>query len=455
VFDASAFLHLINGGNFDINGAYVSDFSGEIHVYDINSKLRNAFKRNLFNNRNGTDYKIIDGFVEGDLIYVPDGMTITLKLDIDHGANIDIFSGPANLKQIEDKLNYYNSATRVRKTTTYSNTNITQTYTVPILLIASNTEFTYNFDKYGETWTPILTELGARDWNFVSVSATGQYQNAIDITGHIYTTQDFGVNWAFVFDISSSSINTIDITHEGRYQTASNGNSIFTSNDYGRTWKKARDLQGVQVYLSISLTGQYQKVISAGDSVYSSGDYGVTWTRLDDGSDLFYSIQGFPTASIAMSYNGQYQVIVSESIYISSDYGVSFSDVFVPDDPFTDRNWLDVDISSDGSTIVAIDSGGKVYKSINYGSTWSIIGDSDLNTDKLWRNVTISGDGRYMTLLQDNGFIYYSRDYGVTWVPNNDPALVNRQWRCVDVSTSGHYQTACEFNGFIYVSNLL
>ena len=455
VFDASAFLHLINGGNFDINGAYVSDFSGEIHVYDINSKLRNAFKRNLFNNRNGTDYKIIDGFVEGDLIYVPDGMTITLKLDIDHGANIDIFSGPANLKQIEDKLNYYNSATRVRKTTTYSNTNITQTYTVPILLIASNTEFTYNFDKYGETWTPILTELGPRDWNFVSVSATGQYQNAIDTTGHIYTTQDFGVNWAFVFDISSSSINTIDITHEGRYQTASNGNSIFTSNDYGRTWKKARDLQGVQVYLSISLTGQYQKVISAGDSVYSSSDYGVTWTRLDDGSDLFYSIQGFPTASIAMSYNGQYQVIVSESIYVSSDYGVSFSDVFIPDDPFTDRNWLDVDISSDGSTIVAIDSGGKVYKSINYGSTWSIIGDSDLNADKLWRNVTISGDGRYMTLLQDNGFIYYSRDYGVTWVPNNDPALVNRQWRCVDVSTSGHYQTACEFNGFIYVSNLL
>ena len=455
VFDASAFLHLINGGNFDINGAYVSDFSGEIHVYDINSKLRNAFKRNLFNNRNGTDYKIVDGFVEGDLIYVPDGMTITLKLDIDHGANIDIFSGPANLKQIEDKLNYYNSATRVRKTTTYSNTNITQTYTVPILLIASNTEFTYNFDKYGETWTPILTELGPRDWNFVSVSATGQYQNAIDTTGHIYTTQDFGVNWAFVFDISSSNINTIDITHEGRYQTASNGHSIFTSNDYGRTWKKARDLQGVQVYLSISLTGQYQKVISAGDSVYSSSDYGVTWTRLDDGSDLFYSIQGFPTASIAMSYNGQYQVIVSESIYVSSDYGVSFSDVFVPDDPFTDRNWLDVDISSDGSTIVAIDSGGKVYKSINYGSTWSIIGDSDLNADKLWRNVTISGDGRYMTLLQDNGFIYYSRDYGVTWVPNNDPALVNRQWRCVDVSTSGHYQTACEFNGFIYVSNLL
>jgi len=455
VFDASAFLHLINGGNFDINGAYVSDFSGEIHVYDINSKLRNAFKRNLFNNRNGTDYKIIDGFVEGDLIYVPDGMSVTLKLDIDHGANIDIYSGPANLKQIEDKLNYYNSATRVRKTTTYSNTNITQTYTVPILLIASNTEFTYNFDKYGETWTPILTELGPRDWNFVSVSATGQYQNAIDITGHIYTTQDFGVNWAYVFDISSSSINTIDITHEGRYQTASNGNSIFTSNDYGRTWKKARDLQGVQVYLSISLTGQYQKVISAGDSVYSSSDYGVTWTRLDDGSDLFYSIQGFPTASIAMSYNGQYQVIVSESIYVSSDYGVSFSDVFVPDDPFTDRNWLDVDISSDGSTIVAIDNGGKVYKSINYGSTWSIIGDSDLNADKLWRNVTISGDGRYMTLLQDNGFIYYSRDYGVTWVPNNDPALVNRQWRCVDVSTSGHYQTACEFNGFIYVSNLL
>ncbi len=455
VFDASAFVHLINGGNFNINGSFVSDFSGEIHVYDINSKLRNAFKRNLFNNRTGTNYKVNDGFVDGDLIYVPDGMTVTLKLDIDHGANIDIYSGPANLQKIEERLNYYDSATRVRKTTTYSNTNITQTYTVPILLIASNTEFTYSYDNYGLNWNPILQTLGPRNWNFVSVSATGQYQNAIDLSGHIYTTQDFGVSWSFAHDISYSEINTIDITHEGRYQTASNGHSIFTSSDYGKKWNLASTLQGVQVYLSISLTGQYQKVISAGDSIYSSSDYGATWSRLDDGSDLYYSIQGFPTASIAMSYNGQYQVIVSETIYISSNYGTSFSTVFIPGDPFADRNWIDVDISSEGATIVAIDNGGKVYRSTNYGSTWAIVGDDDLNVDKLWRNVSISGDGRYMTLLQDNGFIYYSKDYGVTWEPNNDANLANRQWRCVDVCTSGHYQTACEFNGYIYVSNLL
>lgn len=453
VFDASAFIHLINGGNFNINGSYVTDFSGSIHVYDVNSKIRSALKRNLFNNRIDGNHTIKDGFVAGDVIYVPDGITVTLKLDIDHGANIDIYSGVANLKKIDDQLNYYDSVSRVRKTTLYSNTNITQTYTVPLVLIASNEE-TYNFDNYGLRWYNRTSAIGPRNWNFVGVSATGQYQSAIDLSGHIYVSQDFGGDWIKRYDISYSDINTINITHDGQYQTASNGNSIYVSSNYGTTWKKAFDTTGTLIYLCISLNGQYQKVVSSGDSIYSSNDYGVTWNRLDDSSDLFYSIQAFPTAGISMSYDGRYQAIASESIYITSDYGGTWTDAF-ENSVFHDGNWIDISIASDGSIMVAVDSGGKVYKSSDYGVNWTVITDAMLNIDSLWRNVSISGTGKYMSLLQDNGFIYYSVDFGVTWAKNTDPALVNRQWRCVSVSTNGHYQAAVEFNGYIYVSNLL
>lgn len=455
VFDASAYLHLINGGTFDINGTFVSDFSGAVHVYDMNAKLNSAVKRNLFNNRNESS-SVVDGFVVGDLIYVPDGMTVTLKLDIDHGALIDIYSGPANLKAIDDQLNYYNSATRVRKTTTYSNTNITQTYTVPIVIVASDIASNYNFDRFGESFAPVLTQLGARNWNFVSLNSTGQYQNAVDISGHVYISQDYGRSWCYKYDIGASEVNTINVSHEGQHQTACNPSAIYISNDFGSTWNKTLDLQGVQIYLSVSLNGQYQSVVSAGDSVYSSSDYGVTWLRLNDpNSDLYNSIQAFPSCATAMSFNGQHQVIVSESIYYSNDYGATFNDIFTPADPFDDRNWIDVDIASDGHMIIAIDNGGFVYKSDDYGGTWTVLDDPLLSNSILWRNVSMSGDGRYISLLQQNGFIFSSNDYGATWEQNTDPELANRQWRCIDVSTSGHYQAACEFNGFIYVSSLL
>ena len=130
------------------------------------------------------------------------------------------------------------------------------------------------------------------------------------------------------YDISYSDINTINITHDGQYQTASNGNSIYVSSNYGTTWKKAFDTIGTLIYLCISLNGQYQKVVSSGDSIYSSNDYVVTWNRLDYSSDLFYSIQAFPTAGISMSYDGRYQAIASESIYITSDYGGTWTDAF-------------------------------------------------------------------------------------------------------------------------------
>lgn len=453
VFDASAYLHLINGGNFDINGSFVSDFTGDLRIYDISTQLNGAISQDIFDNRSDRTYTTSDGYRPGDLIYIPEGMTVTLKLDIELGANSDIFSGTSNLQKIDSQLNYYDLNTKVRKVTTYSSTNITQSYTVPILLIASANEG-YSFENYADTWTNMTLNLGARDWNFVSISSTGQYQSAIDVTGAIYNSNDFGSTWEIRYAIGTSTVNAIGITHEGQHQTASNGNEIYVSNDYGITWTKALDTQDVIIYISISLNGQYQKVVVAGDSLYSSDDFGVTWNRLDDGSNLFYSIQAFPTCGVSISYNGQYQVIVCETIYISDDFGVTFTDVFETL-PFSDKNWMDVSISSDGQYMVAVESLGKVYLSNDYGATWNMITDTLLNIVGYWRNVSISGTGRYMSLLQDNGFIYFSVDYGVTWERNEDPALQNRAWRCIAVSANGHYQTAVEHDGYIYVSNLL
>ena len=444
---------MINGGNFDINGTLVSDLSGSLLLYDVPTQIQNAIENNMFNNRTETS-SVLEGFKSGDFIFIPEGMTITLRLNIDLGANTDLYTGPENLQAIDDELNYYDRLNRIRKTTTYSDTELVQTFTVPVLIVASDEEV-YSFDKYALNWTTESSEpLGIRDWNFCGLSSTGQYQSAIDLSGDIFTSNDFGENWALRYNIGSSTINAINITHDGQHQTASNGSSIFVSNDYGNTWAKALDTQGTIIYVSISLNGQYQKVAIAGDSLYSSNDYGVSWSRLDDGSPLFYSIQAFPTMSVSISYNGQYQVIAAETIYLSNDYGATFNDSFTNGDDFEDRNWLDIAITSDGQYMVAIESGGKIYISTDYGSNWNVVTDSTVDINALWRNVSISATGRYMSILQDNGFIYYSTDFGVTWNRNEDPDLQGRQWRCVTVSANGHYQLAVELNGYIYMSNL-
>jgi photosystem II stability/assembly factor-like uncharacterized protein len=453
VFDAEAFIHLLNGGDFNINGTLVSDLSGSLLLYDIQTQLQNAIDSNMFNNRTSST-SISDGFKSGDLIFIPEGMTITLRLNIDLGANTDLYTGPENLQQIDDQLNYYDRLNRVRKTTTYSDTELVQTFTVPVLIIASDEEV-YSFNKYALNWTPEPTEeLGIRDWNFCSLSSTGQYQSAIDLSGDIFISTDFGETWRYRYNIGPSNVNAINITHDGQHLTASNGSSIHVSNDFGNTWSKALDTQGTIVYVSISLNGRYQKVVISGDSLYSSNDYGVSWSRLNDDSPLYYSIQAFPTMAVSISYNGQYQVIAAETIYLSSDYGATFNDSFTGGDPFEDRNWLDIAVTSDGQYMLAIESGGKIYISSNYGSNWNIVTDSTVNIDASWRNVAISATGRHMSILRDNGFIYYSTDFGVTWSQNTDTNLQGRQWRCVAVSANGHYQLAAELNGYVYMSNL-
>jgi photosystem II stability/assembly factor-like uncharacterized protein len=453
VFDKEAFIHLINGGDFDINGTLVSDLSGSLLLYDVQTQIQNAIDNNMFNNRTDST-SVSEGFKTGDFIFIPEGMTITLRLNIDLGANTDLYTGPENLQQIDSELNYYDRLNRIRKTTTYSDSELIQTFTVPILIVASDEEV-YSFDNYAVNWSPGATEeFGARDWNFCGLSSTGQYQSGIDLSGDIFTSNNFGETWEFRYNIGASNINAINITHDGQHQTASNGSSIFVSNDYGNTWSKVLDTQGSIIYVSISLNGQYQKVVISGDSLYSSNDYGVSWTRLEDDSPMFYSIQAFPTMSVSISYNGQYQVIAAETIYISNDYGATFTDSFTGGDPFEDRNWLDISITSDGQYMVAIETGGKIYISNDYGSNWNAVTDSTVNIDALWRNVSISATGRYISILQDNGFIYYSTDFGVTWHRNEDPNLQSRQWRCVCVSANGHYQLAAELNGYIYMSNL-
>ena len=84
LLDPSGFMHLITAYNNPDTGEIVSDLSGEIQISNINNLLRAAVIRNTFGNRhkNNEGNLPTDGFMSGDVIFVPNGTDVTIKLNI-------------------------------------------------------------------------------------------------------------------------------------------------------------------------------------------------------------------------------------------------------------------------------------------------------------------------------------------------------------------------------------
>jgi hypothetical protein len=149
VFDASAFVNIITGKSPDPSGNYVNNLTGSISIYNINNLLRFAIDSNAFGNRDpvaGTDasdptnpsnYGLADGFAAGDVILVPNGTTITLKLLVDpelYGPINNI--GPSNVSNLTQQSNFIQKygANNYTETSSASYTNITRVLTAPLMI---------------------------------------------------------------------------------------------------------------------------------------------------------------------------------------------------------------------------------------------------------------------------------------------------------------------------------
>ena len=136
VFNADAFITLINGRDLNpTTGEYIYDLSGTINISSINNILKYVVYSNTFNNRVEGDPDLIFRnykFVEGDIIYIPSGLTITLKLNI-NANNIELtYLGDAKIEELKLKYDYVNGSFSRNTTTTIDK--IIQVIKVPLLL---------------------------------------------------------------------------------------------------------------------------------------------------------------------------------------------------------------------------------------------------------------------------------------------------------------------------------
>ena len=78
----------MTGSAQDASGRYISDLSGAIQIANISKLLKYVVDGNVFGNRDPetTNWGVGQGFQPGDLIWVPAGTQVVLKLAIDEEA---------------------------------------------------------------------------------------------------------------------------------------------------------------------------------------------------------------------------------------------------------------------------------------------------------------------------------------------------------------------------------
>jgi hypothetical protein len=326
-----------------------------------------------------------------------------------------------------------------------------------------------NFDaSFANVWNNYLNSTPLT-WQNISISATGQYQVAVqrssaNTTGNIWISNNYGIENSWMdtnintIQASSSKFQNIVISKNGQYITAiSNptlatvGNNIYRSTNFGQTWTTNQTvlLSGEKmVTVALSATGQYQTIITETSNptgkIWISEDYGANWsittTTIANG-----------ICSLAISANGQYQILSQKgqsagnslgNIYYSTTYGTTWidSNFQISNFPDFDLNQT-IAISYDGKYQTVLSLGkssssnnlGNIFINDNYGigSSWKDSGvGAPVNT--YLRSVALSGSGKYQivsTMSDTNtGILLLSKNYGKTWItitPNPIPSSPN------------------------------
>lgn len=188
----------------------------------------------------------------------------------------------------------------------------------------------------------------------------------------------------------------------GKYLLVSEQESgyVNSSDNYGLTWN--RQLLGGSYYgkrVAMSDDGKYRYV--AGSSLSVSTDFGATWSTTSPTTNGIVGLSCDPT--------GRYVIVSAsgEAFKLSDNFGVSFSSK--------------LDAFQVGSTAFALSAAGifyagvlgvGLYKSTNYGATWTLV----YSTGNNYHRIACSADGKYITATRINSYsVIKSSDYGATW----------------------------------------
>jgi hypothetical protein len=223
-------------------------------------------------------------------------------------------------------------------------------------------------DDYGKYFDS--TGLTSRNYSTAAISANdGKYIATVYSIGYLVKSTNYGVSFANDTEPGNLNWRTVKISATGQYWLLGGYNTkIWVSSDYGENWTE-KDTARLYYGTFVSSTGQYQSIIVYQGTNYYSSNYGSTFSAATGlAANKWVEMDG--------SESGQYQYAVAtatKKIYKSSDYGATWSELT---NSYADSyEWINC--SASGEYIIAGKST-KQYYSDDYGATWSDITKSGI-----------------------------------------------------------------------------
>lgn len=263
----------------------------------------------------------------------------------------------------------------------------------------------------------------------------------LSVSPRLYA-QDF---WELLPFHKNHNISRIKIGSEGEIfvgtVTGNQDNGLFRSTDSGQNWEKILNTENFQIY-TFSINAMGHIFVSTGGfyPLRASFNNGITWDTIP-----------IPINSgiAKIEFLGQDTILMGTSqsngaiLLSTSDLGVNWDTLFLTEN-HTSEYIHDIAIAPNGDIYISLncyfpDMGG-VYKSIDGGATWELLGL--LNHQVKEVEVNEQGDlfiGVYSNFLEGGGGIYA--------IYHDSPQIVECLWgpniNGLSINSAGHIFASC------------
>jgi len=277
----------------------------------------------------------------------------------------------------------------------------------------------------------------------------------IDLSNIFQPYKPFGGLWVEQTDSGSRNWFSIASSSSGENLVAVvNNGYIYTSSNAGTNWTQRYQIKN---YTSVASTSDGSKLIAVTDNdngyVYISSNSGIDWNRT-----FMYDTQGYtlPLRSVASSRDGTILLTgiggntIIGKLFRSINSGANWS--IVGNTTPGDRLWIAFALSGDGKYCIAAIEGEALWRSSNFDTaTASNVSFSQVEGGPLdWRAITSTTTGEYFYAAVNNSYIYRSSNYGATWFSQTNSGI--RNWNGIACSSNGQTVAATDYNGYIYIS---
>lgn len=293
----------------------------------------------------------------------------------------------------------------------------TQFYEIAnVLYVGTDAQGVYKSLDHGNTWIPANT--GIENRQVLSLTGDGTYiyagTGATDTsTDGVYRSSNQGATWtAANSGIQDKSVYCLLVAADKIF-AGTIGSGVYKSSNQGVTWTNANGDALGSSFIFIMFYAAPRLTVEADNCLYYSEDFGDSWYTEQDLSPCFYPVDQF------LQKGDTVLIAARGNVFVTQDGGITWGPVIHVDPiAYDDIEILGLDKSND--TIYAGHALG-VYRSTNWGQTWTNIPSSGLRFgNRLFNyNFKISG-GNFLLSMEEIG-IYKSLNKGVTWsqVPLN------------------------------------